>query len=61
MTLKARIEGRRTKKTLLEENESRFLGGIVSSAVMDISQEELIKDVIENYQNFIFKSITGEE
>lgn len=57
--LKVFVSGRKNKKALLEDNEFPFLGGIAPSAVMNLPQEDLIRDVIEFYRNFIFTSITG--
>ena len=58
LRLVSRTGGRRNKKALLEETETPFLGGISPARVMELSEEELILDVIEHYQNFLFTSIT---
>lgn len=61
MAIKTRMGGRKNKKALLEEREAPFMGGVVSTAVMDTLQEDLIKDVIAHYQDFVFASITEDE
>jgi hypothetical protein len=59
--LMSRTGGRRNKKALLEERQSPFMGGVAPARVMELTQEGLIGDVIDHYQNFLYTSITQPE
>ena len=61
LELKLRTGGRKNKKDLLKTSEFLFMGGVLSPTIMDLSQEDLIRNVIEHYKNFLFASITGAE
>lgn len=61
LELITRVVGRKNKRALLEGKEFSFMRGIAPSAVMGISQEDFIRDVIEHYRNFLFASVTSAE
>ncbi len=61
LELKSKLGGRKTKKGIVEVNESPFMKGIAPSALMDISQEDFIHEVIRLYRNFLFTSTVSPE
>jgi len=61
LKLKARAGGRKNKKGIVEVNECPFMEGIAPSAVMDVSQEDFIHEVIRHYRNFLFTSTVSTE
>jgi hypothetical protein len=61
LVLYSRVGGRKNKKGGVEMNEEHFMDGIVPSAVMDITQEDFIYEVIQHYRNFLFTSTVSSE
>ncbi len=60
LNLNFRVGGRKNKKDLMEEQEYPFMGGIAPLAVMDISKEDFILEVIRHYRNFLFTSTVSD-
>ncbi len=61
LELKSRVGGRKTKKGIVEVNECLFMEEAAPPAVMDISQEDFIHEVIRHYRNFLFTSTVSTE
>ena len=61
LELKSKTGGRKNKKGTVEVNECPFMGGIAPSAVMEISQEDFIHEVIRHYRNILFTSTVSRE
>lgn len=61
LVLKSRVGGRKDKKGIVELTESLFMEGDAPSAVMEVSQEDFIHDVIRHYRNFLFNSTVHTE
>lgn len=61
LDLKSRVGGRKNKKGIVEMNECPFMKETAPSAVMEVSQEDFIHDVIRYYQNFLFNSTVSPE
>ena len=52
------IKGRKNKEGRLETTEKPFLEETKPEALLKLSKEKVITDVIEHYENFIFESTT---
>ena len=61
LMLKLVIRGRKSKKSQIEEREMPFMENVDTDDILKLSQEELIRDVIENYKNFNYDAITNPE
>lgn len=61
LELKSRVGGRKNKKGIVEMNLCPFMEGAAPSAVMEVSQEDFIHDVIRHYRNFLFNSTVSAE
>ncbi len=61
LELKSILGGRKNKKGMVEVNEGPFMEGMAPSAVMDISQEDFIHEVIRLYRDFLFTSTISAE
>lgn len=61
LKLKLVIRGRKSKKSQIEEREIPFMENVDPDDILKLSQEELIRDVIENYKNFNYDAITNPE
>ncbi|MFC2167320.1 hypothetical protein ACFLQZ_05085 [Acidobacteriota bacterium] len=61
LKLKSRLGGRKNKKGIVEMKEGPFMEGSEPSAVMGISQEDFIHEVIRHYRNFLFNSTVSSE
>jgi hypothetical protein len=53
------IKGRKTKSSALEEESLEFMKGRTSAEIMKISKEDLIRDVLERYGNFVLTALTS--
>lgn len=51
------ITGRQNKESRLEKIEKPFMGHVEPAALLKLSKEEIIHDVIEQYKNFIYETI----
>ncbi|UCC38867.1 MAG: hypothetical protein JSV96_13755 [Candidatus Aminicenantes bacterium] len=57
LKLKLVVRGRRSKKSQIEEREMPFMENVDPDDILKLSQEELIKDVIEKYKNFNYDAL----
>ncbi|MFO7866693.1 MAG: hypothetical protein R6V02_07775 [Candidatus Aminicenantes bacterium] len=56
MRLRLRIKGRKRKQDASEEETRKFFPEITPEQIMKLDKNILIRDVIENYRDFIFSS-----
>jgi len=59
LRLRLHIRGRKTHRSPLLEEEKPFFEGTSPARVMKISKEELIDDIIENYRDFVLKTLAA--
>jgi len=58
LKLKLKLQGRKNKKGLLKEREELFMDNLRASDILNLQQEQIIKDIIAYYRSFIFEAIT---
>lgn len=61
LNLKLQVKGRKNKNGRLESQEESFMTSIMPSKLLKLAKEEIIKDVLEHYKNFIYESIAPPE
>jgi hypothetical protein len=54
-----RIRGRKTRKNALEEKTLPFMDGVNPAGVLKLKKEDIIKDVIQRYRQFVLESLTS--
>ncbi len=57
LKLKLQIKGRKNRKSRLEKREEPFMADVKPSELLKIAKEEIIKDVVRQYENFIYASV----
>ncbi len=57
LKLRLEIRGRKNKESQLEKTEKPFMEGIQSADLLRLPKEEIIRDVIDHYKNFIYENI----
>jgi len=59
LRLTLRIRGRKTRKNALEEKMLPFMDGVNPAGVLKLKKEDIIKDVIQRYRQFVLESLTS--
>jgi len=59
LRLTLRIRGRKTQKDALEEKMLPFMDGVNPAGVLKLKKEDIIKDVIQRYRQFVLESLTS--
>ncbi len=60
LKLKLRIEGRKEKKSPCQERVEPFMKDVEYSDILNLDQNDIIKDIIEHYRNFNFDALSRE-
>jgi hypothetical protein len=59
LRLKLQIKGRMNSRSVMEKREEPFMESVSPKGVLKLKKEDIIKDVIGHYRNFILTALTS--